>query len=179
MERIAVVRRLAFPATLTLVAATLVVGSSPAEESPSPNDRSAATAVARGRAELLHETIHAALHIVHQQYYREDEGLPIPAAALKSVFRELAERQRVELRWLAVDAEAMNVEHLPRDEFEKQAVRALASGRTAFEAAEQGVYRRVQAIALTSECLKCHVPNRTSTKPRTAGLVIAMPLEHE
>jgi hypothetical protein len=176
MNRIALVRCTAFSAALALAAATFVVGSSPAEESPSPSDRVDAIAAARQRAELLHETIHAVLEIVHQQYYREDEGLPIPAAALKSVFRELAERQHVELRWLVVDAEAMNVEHLPRTEFEKQAVRALASGRKAFESTDQGVYRRAQAITLTSECLKCHVPNRTNTKPRTAGLAVAIPL---
>jgi hypothetical protein len=29
---------------------------------------------------------------------------------------------------------------------------------------------------LSSECLKCHLPNRTSTKDRAAGLVITMPV---
>lgn len=163
----------------TLVAAACGAGATPAEEPSSRGDRSAATAAARDRAELLHETIHAALEVVHHKYYREDEGLPIPAAVLKGVFRELAERQQVELRWLAVDAQAMNVEHLPRDEFERSAVRALTSGREAFESAENGVYRRVGPITLSSECLKCHLPNRTSTAPRTAGLVITMPLRND
>lgn len=39
--------------------------------------------VARHQAELLHDTIHATLRTVHHDFYREDEGLPIPAASLK------------------------------------------------------------------------------------------------
>jgi len=136
-------------------------------------------AEARGRAELLHETIHATLQIVHHAYYREDEGLPIPAVVLKDVFRELADRRGVELRWLAVDAQPMNVAHRANDDFEKSAVEALAAGREAFEQTEQGVYRRAAAVALTSECLKCHLPNRTNTNPRLAALVITMPVSND
>jgi len=133
-------------------------------------------AEARGRAQLLHETLHASLQVVHHEYYREDEGLTIPAVTLRRVFGELADRHKVELRWLAVTAPPMNVEHKPRDEFEKQAVAALAKGDAEFEQAADGVYRFAGAITLSSECLKCHLPNRTSTKDRAAGLVITMPL---
>jgi hypothetical protein len=134
---------------------------------------------ARGRAKLLHETIHATIQIVHHRYYREDEGLPIPALTLKDVFRELAEQRGVELRWLAVDAQAMNVEHRARDAFEKNAVEALAAGKEEFDAADNGLYRYAGVITLGSECLKCHLPNRTSTMPRAAGLTIAMPVRKD
>lgn len=137
------------------------------------------SAEARGRAELLHDTVEQLLHVVHQRYYREDEGLKLPAAALKEVFRELAERRGVELRWLAVEAEAMNVAHVPRDDFEKAASKAILAGDSAFEQTVGGTYRRVGRIVLTNECLKCHVPNRTSTRDRAAGLVIAMPVRAE
>lgn len=132
---------------------------------------------ARERAKLLHETIHSTLHVVHHHYYREDEELTIPGVALKRVFRELAESRSVTLRWLAVDAQAMNVEHNPKDDFEKKAAQALASGRSEYESADDGVYRFVGAITLGSECLKCHLPNRKSTADRVAGLVISMPLK--
>jgi hypothetical protein len=134
---------------------------------------------ARGRAELLHETMHATLQIVHHEYFREDEGVTIPAATLKRVFGELARSHGVELRWLAVDAQPMNVDHTAQDAFEKEAVRALAAGKESFEFAKRGTYRRAAAITLASDCLKCHLPNRTSTKPRTAALVITMPMVSE
>lgn len=130
---------------------------------------------ARGRARLLHEAMHATLQVVHHEYYREDEGLAIPAATLKTVFKELGKRQKVELRWLVVNAKAMNVDHNPQNDFEKEAVAALASGKHEFELAKDGVYRHAGLILLTSECLKCHLPRRTSTDPRAAGLVISVP----
>lgn len=133
-------------------------------------------AEARGRAELLHEALHGVLQAVHHQYYREDEGLALPAATLKKVFDELAKRKQVEIRWLAVSAAPMSVEHLPRNGFERQAIAALAAGQDAYERIERDVYLRVAPITLGSECLKCHAPSRTSTKDRVAGLLISMPL---
>jgi hypothetical protein len=132
-------------------------------------------AEARGRAHLLHETIHGALQVMHRDLFREDEKLTIPSRSLEDVFRELARSHRVEVRWLAVNTEAMNVDHKARTDFEKNAVKALASGKTEFESAEGSVYRRAGVIRLSSQCLKCHLPIRTSTKDRAAGLVIAMP----
>ena len=134
---------------------------------------------ARARARLLQETIHATLQIVHHRYYREDEGLPIPALTMKSVFAELARSTDVELHWLVVDGQAMNVEHNPRNDFEKKAVKALSSGENEFELVQQGTYRYVGAITLSNECLKCHLPRRTSTEDRAAGLVISMPVREE
>lgn len=131
---------------------------------------------ARERARLLHGTIHDTLQLVHERYYREDEGLVIPAASLKRVFQGLAERNGVELRWLVVDARAMNVDHNPRDDFEKEAVKALVAGKDEHELVADGVYRHVGLITLKSECLKCHLPARSSNKSRAAGLVIAMPV---
>ena len=132
---------------------------------------------ARGRARLLHETVRAMLQVVHHEYYREDEKLPIPARTFKKAFRDVSERQKVELRWLAVTGQPMNQDHIAQNDFEKNAVSAIASGADEWELAEGGVYRHAGAIALTSECLKCHVPNRTNTQNRAAALVISMPLE--
>jgi hypothetical protein len=132
---------------------------------------------ARARARLLHETIHDTLQVVHAQYYREDEGLALPANSLDRVFQELAGRRKVELRWLVVEGQAMNVDHKPKDEFEKQAVRALVEGKDEFDLSKNGVYRYAGPITLGSDCLKCHLPSRTSNRSRKAGLVVSMPVE--
>lgn len=132
---------------------------------------------ARRQAELLHAAMHSTLQAVHHQYYRPDEGLPIPAAILKEVFADLENDQQVKLRWLAVDGQAMNSDHKPRNSFEIEAVRILKSGKREHESVEDGVYRRAGRITLTNQCLKCHVPDRKSTDDRTAGLIIAIPLK--
>ena len=132
---------------------------------------------ARRRAEILHAAMHSTLQAVHQRYYREDEGLPIPAATLKEVFAEFEQEQQIKLRWLVVEGQAMNSDHEPQGSFENEAVQALKAGKPAFERAENGIYRRAGGIALTNHCLKCHVPDRKSTEQRTAGLIISIPLQ--
>jgi len=134
----------------------------------------ATVAEARARSKLLQETFHATLHIVHLRYYREDEGLIIPAKTLESVFAELERNHQVKIRWLAVNAPAMNVDHEAKDDFEQAAVKALTDGKQEYESVDGGLYRHVGAITLTSECLKCHVPHRTSLEDRVAGLSISM-----
>src|SRR5690606_5101074 len=112
----------------------------------------------------------------HHWYYREDEGLRIPASTLQEVFDIVEKEQHVQLRWLGVEGQVMNIDHTPQSEFEKAAAKALASGKPAYEQVEDGVYRRAGAIKLTNDCLKCHVPDRKTTKDRTAGLIISIPV---
>jgi hypothetical protein len=134
------------------------------------------TPQARRQAEILHTSIHATLQVVHDRYYREDEGLPIPAAVMGNVFKDIETDQNVRLRWLAVEGLAMNTDHLPQDTFETDAVRLLKSGEKFHEVTEQGLYRRAAPITLSSHCLKCHMPDRKSTADRKAGLVISVPV---
>ena len=146
----------------------------PAKSQPSP--RRPTIEEARDRAVLLHDLANETLRAIHDAYYREDEGLPIPAVLLRDVFGELATRRQVEFRWLAVDADAMNVDHKAKTDFEKKAVQALAAGEALHEETADGVYRHVGVVPLTSECLKCHLPNRRSTRTRHAALMIAIPV---
>lgn len=134
---------------------------------------------ARARATILHETIHATLQIVHRDYFLEDDPLNIPSRSLEEVFEELERLHQVEVRWLAVNADAMSVDHEPQTPFEHEAVRELAAGKEAFEAVLGGLYRRVGSIQLPSQCLKCHVAHRASTEERAAGLIITMPLKND
>ncbi len=173
--------------TFAIIASLAVPLAVSSADDPADHDKKCATepapphvptaAEARARALVLHETFEAALHAMHHHYYREDEGLPIPGVVMKDVFRELANRRGVQLRWLAVDGQAMNVAHLPQDDFERAAVKALAAGDENYDHAENGTYRYAGMICLTSECLKCHVPNRKSTEERSAGILISMPVK--
>jgi hypothetical protein len=160
--------------------ATVGVGAPPPHDSVATTgteeDLPTTVLEARGRARLLHETMHGVLQVVHRDFFRDDQRLSIPSRSLEDVFKELERGSQVKMHWLAVNADAMNVDNNPRDDFEKDAVQALASGKPEFEAFEGNVYRFAGPIRLASQCLKCHVPRRTSTEDRTAGLVISMPL---
>lgn len=134
---------------------------------------------ARRQAEILHSTLHSSLRVIHDRYYKEDEGLPIPAAILGEVFKDVEGEQKVKLRWLAVEGLAMNSDHRPADEFERQAVEKLKSGERSHENTTDGIYRRAAPITLSSHCLKCHMPDRKSTRDRVAGLIISIPVVAE
>ncbi|MBI2480315.1 MAG: DUF3365 domain-containing protein [Planctomycetia bacterium] len=134
---------------------------------------------ARRQAKLLHSTYEATLHTVHREYFRESGRTPIPARVLEEVFYWVDEETHGETRWIAVNTEAMSIDHNPKSEFEKQAAKVLATGEEEFEQIENGMYRRAGAITLFATCLKCHESSLTQlrTKRRVAGLVINIPVK--
>ena len=134
---------------------------------------------ARLRAKLLHETIHGSLQVMHRDFFKEGERLPIPSESLEDVFSELWKTWKVEVKWIAVTAQAMNVDHRARTDFEKQAVKTISDGGEMAEAVDGPTYRYAGAITLGNRCLKCHVPDRSSLEDRKAALVISMPLRPE
>ncbi|HET6424896.1 MAG TPA: DUF3365 domain-containing protein [Planctomycetaceae bacterium] len=163
---------------LTTAWLTSAVSQEPARDSETPRPVARhSVEEAQRLAAALHSSMHATIQVVHHRYYREDQGLPIPAAVLKDVFTDIEDEQGIKLRWLVVEGQAMNVDHKPQGKFENDAVAALKTGKLEFDAVENGVYRRAGAITLSSDCLKCHVPDRKNTKNRTAGLLISVPVK--
>ena len=134
---------------------------------------------ARGRARLLQRTIHAVLQVVHRDFFRPHEKLPIPSQTLEDVFDDLETNKNVTLRWIAVSTKAMDEDHKPEDEFEKKAAIALSSGKDEFEATERNIYRLAGPIRLHGSCIKCHVPLQQGDTVHNAGLVISMPFRKE
>jgi Protein of unknown function (DUF3365) len=151
-----------------------------AENSPKPAP-SLTVAEARRHAKLLHNTYEATLHTVHREYFREGGRTPIPARVLEEVFYWVDEETQGETRWIAVNTEAMSIDHNAETEFEKKAVKELSKGKEEFEQIEDGMYRRVGAVTLFASCLRCHESALTQlkTKRRVAGLVINLPIRSE
>jgi hypothetical protein len=188
MQRVSSARILSFMGSALFLAAACWHGQDPQEgtRSTSSSDTSqpetaapkvSSLEAARGQAKLLHETIHSVLQFVHRDFYRPDQRLPLPARTLESVFEDIARECNVQVHWLAVQGAPMSIRHQPQDEFERKAVKALDAGAKEFEEFENKVYRRAGAITLHNQCLKCHVPDRTNTEPRIAGLVITMTVD--
>jgi hypothetical protein len=133
---------------------------------------------ARAQARLLHETYEATLQALHRRYFRDDGKAPIPSRVLDEVFSDLSFRSKIKARWIAVNAQAMSIEHEPRDDFEKEAARRLTKGNEEFERVKDGVYRRAGSIPLFSSCIKCHAPPPMRPEvSRVAGLVISIPVK--
>jgi hypothetical protein len=133
-------------------------------------------AESRLRAQLLHETIHGALQVMHRDFFKQDEHHRIPSSSLEDVFKELERSWQVKVRWLAVNAKPMNIDHEPRDAFERKAAKAIGEGEASYDSNDGKVYRFAGAITLGNECLKCHVPDRTSLEDRKAAVTFTMPV---
>lgn len=132
---------------------------------------------ARGRARMLYETIHGTLQVVHRDFFGGAEDLNLPSQSLEDVFKELAVQSRIQVRWLGVNA-TKKADHQPQDDFERKAAQALLAGKKEYAEREGNLYRYVGTIRIQNECLKCHVPNRTSLEDRVAGLAISIPLRN-
>lgn len=135
---------------------------------------------ALGRARWLHEAMHGALQVMHRDFFGDgDDGaggsLTLPSQSLEDVFKEMTRSWKVEVRWLGVNA-TKDVDHEPADEFERAAAKALKGGDEEYSAVEQDQFRFVGAITLHNQCLKCHVPNRTTLEERVAGLALSFPM---
>ena len=130
---------------------------------------------ARQRARLLHGTIHDTLQVVHARYFREGEGLMFPADTLKDVFKGWRGARR---RGPLAGRQREGDERRPRPEgrIRDGGGEGIGGRKDEYELSADGVYRYAGLITLRSECLKCHLPNRTSNKSRAAGLVISMPV---
>lgn len=136
----------------------------------------ATTAAARDRARVLHSVYVSTLDTIHRYYFHANKAV-LPARALEDVFAEIAEKERIEARWIAVNTPAMSIHHEPKTPFERQAAAAIAAGKGSFEQVDGGVYRRAGAIALADGCVACHTGfAKLPTTQRFAGLVISMPI---
>ncbi len=135
---------------------------------------------ARERAKMLHEIYETTLRTIHSRYFKDNGSVPIPSRVMEDIFSRVSRKSTVTARWIAVNTQAMSLEHEPEDEFEKEAARTLSSGGQEFERIENGTYRRATPIILFDSCLKCHAPPPIRvTNARYAGLVISMPVKAE
>lgn len=134
---------------------------------------------ARRQTKLLHDTYIATLHTVHRSYFDEDEREIIPARAMENVFRQIDAETGGKTRWIAVNTPAMNIDHNPKEGFEKDAARELKKGKREFERVEDGTYFRAGAVSLFASCTKCHLSGlRPQQNVRSvAGLVISIPVK--
>lgn len=133
-------------------------------------------AEAHARARLLHEAVHGALQVMHRDLFDEENIRAIPSGSLEDVFKELKRTYRVEMKWLNVNTDVVNVDHQPEGEFEERAAKRLAAGDLFVESTTNDRYQFAGPIRLASQCLKCHLKHRRSTEDRVAGLVISMPI---
>jgi hypothetical protein len=148
----------------------------PKEETAAEQKSAESIPQARDRAKLLHKVYAASMEVMHDRYFRNDRDT-IPARAMEDVFTEMKRQAKIQSRWIGVNAKVMSINHEPKDDFEKFAAKELSEGKDSVERIEGNLYRRAEAIHLSSGCLTCHGTFGIEPKtPRVAGLVIGIPV---
>lgn len=147
---------------------------------PAESDAPLTVAAARERSRTMHRIYLSTLDTMHDHYFHANRAV-LPARAMEDIFGTVDRQSGVRTRWIAVNANAMSVDHEPIDEFERQAARKIASGEAAVEQTEPDMYRFAGAIPLQDSCVQCHMGTMTvpPKKRRFAGLVISIPLARD
>tara|TARA_R110002096_G_scaffold16106_49_gene55339 strand:- start:8561 stop:9106 length:546 start_codon:yes stop_codon:yes gene_type:complete len=162
----------AAPAALLLILVSVLGAQEPNRATPKAG---VSVDEARRQARLLHEALHGALQVMHRDFFDPDERDRIPSASLEDVFEVMAKERGIKLSWMGVNA-TMDDAHEPTTPFEKSAAQKLEKGSPEVETVDNGWFRFVGAVQLHNQCLKCHVPYRTSLEDRVAGLKIEIPI---
>ena len=144
---------------------------------PGEDGKVATVTEARERAKLMHNIYAATLESMHHHFFKRERSV-LPARALEDVFAEMEKQSSIKAGWISVNTKAMSVHHEPKNDFEKQAARAIAAGKGEYELVENGVYHRAAAIPLGAGCVSCHTGffSKTPQTQRFAGLVISVPI---
>jgi hypothetical protein len=172
-------RRFVLAGLVALTGIGLTLRAGPADApATKAEDKRVSVAEARERARLLHEVYQSTLDAVHHHYFRSDRPV-LPARAMEDVFADVDKPTGIKAHWIAVNTQAMSVNHEPDTAFEKRAAAELAAGKTEYEQVEKGVYRRAEVIPLGAGCVSCHarVSGAPIKSPRFAGLVISIPVK--
>jgi Protein of unknown function (DUF3365) len=134
-------------------------------------------AEARERAKLMHNIYAATLDVMHHHFFKRDRSV-LPARAMEDVFAEMEKQSNIKAGWISVNTKAMSIHHEPKNEFEKNAAKAITAGKEVFELVEGGFYHRAGAIPLGAGCVSCHTGffSKAPQTQRFAGLVISVPI---
>lgn len=120
----------------------------------------AAVERARREVRMLDDIYKTAVVLITQHYVDEKSSLAAGQAA-KALFKAMNEKGWHEVRLLDAAGEPINDENLPRDGFEKKAVKALLDGKPYYDEVSKKDGKRFLLAAtpipvVLEKCIMCH-----------------------
>ncbi len=134
---------------------------------------------ARKTVRMLDDVYKTYIVLITEEYV--DDPSVLPAATLsKRVFKSMNKKGWHETRLLDATGTPFNPENNPRDEFERDAINAMISGKTYFEKIEKiegkDHLRAVTSVhAVMKGCISCHPSSRVGDL--LGGIAYNIPLE--
>jgi len=175
MNRIASVRRRA----AVLALALLPAASAWAEAPGGGRAQQAALERARREVRLLDDIYKSAIVLITKHYVEEKSDLPA-GEAFKVLFSGMKEKGWHEVRLLDALGEPLNEDNIPKDEFERKAIKQMLGGKSYYEEVmtkEGKQYLRAATVIplVMDKCTLCHENYRG--KKVVGALGYTLPLE--
>lgn len=154
-------------------------GQQPKTGSPSAasaTDKQAGDAAvqrARRQVLMLDDLYKTVVVLVTDKYVHSDDDVAAGAAA-QLLFEAMRKKGHHDIRLLDATGEPYDDDNLPKDEFEKEAIRALKAGKPSYEQVEERdggrVFRMATPIPVVLEkCAMCHEAYKTAKKNEAIG----------
>jgi Protein of unknown function (DUF3365) len=173
--------------TLLVASVTLVVGVLyalvwSALNAAAPNSSAAsedAIAAARRETKMLDDLYKTAIVTVTDIYVK-DESSVAAATAFRPVFKTMKDAKHHEVRLVDGLGEPVGADNVPRDEFEKAAMKEMLAGKASFEKVEvingTSHLRTMTTLPMVMEkCILCHENYRG--KKIVGGVAYVVPIQ--
>jgi hypothetical protein len=138
----------------------------------------AAVDSARRETKML-DTLYKTAIVSVTDFYVEDETSTAAATSFKPVFKAMKDNQYHEVRLVDGLGEAINPDNSPRDDFEKEAMKAMLAGEASFERVEtvdgKSQLRTMTTLPMVMQkCVLCHENYRD--KKIIGGVAYVVPI---
>ena len=148
-------------------------GSPPAAAAADKQSGDPAVQRARRQVLMLDDLYKTVVVLVTDKYVHSDKDVSAGSAA-QLLFEAMRKKGHHDVRLLDATGEPYDDDNLPKDDFEKEAIRALKAGQPAFEKVEQREGGRVFRMAtpvpvVMDKCVMCHEAYKSAKKNEAIG----------
>lgn len=158
---------------LSLAAAGVSRNSSMADEKPAAKPVDAAVERARREVRMLDDIYKTSIVLITTHYVDDENSLPA-GSAFRALFEAVQKKGWHEVRLLDATGQPYSDQNLPREGFEKRAIKQLLDGKAAYdEVVTEGNKRYLLAATaipvVMDKCILCHENYRDVPKGKAIG----------
>ncbi len=142
---------------------------------PAADNKNGDAAVQRARRQvlMLDDLYKTVVVLVTDKYVHKDTDISAGSAA-QLLFEAMRKKGHHDIRLLDATGTPYDDDNLPKDDFEKEAIRALKAGQASYEKVEERAGGRVFRMAtpvpvVMEKCAMCHEAYKTAKKNEAIG----------
>lgn len=167
---------------LLVLAAGLTVRAEPAAKEKTPSAPDPALERTRKTVQMLDDIYKTTVVLITDKYVDDEKDFPAGSAAI-ALFSAIAKKGWHEVRLLDTTGDPIGAANVAKDDFEKQALKQLKSGKSYYEQVLTKEGKRTLRAAtpipvVSKKCILCH-PHYADAKPGepVGALTYNLPIE--